>query len=80
MAIGIPTEFSSHDNSDARMNMCLEKLYDYDLVKDGKKILGSCQRRRGEKILIQGSIHLDSINEKSEILKSSGMEKGGQGG
>lgn len=37
---------------------CVDTFYKDDVFLNGKKIVGSCQRRRGKKILIEGSIHL----------------------
>jgi lipoate-protein ligase A len=47
-------------------NICIQTFYENDLVFYGKKIVGSCSRRRGNKLIIQGSIHinLDDINRK----------------
>ncbi|MDR1259857.1 MAG: hypothetical protein LBJ68_00555 [Endomicrobium sp.] len=43
---------------------CVHVLYENDLLFEGKKIVGSCSRRRANKLIIQGSIHvyLDFIN------------------
>ena len=37
---------------------CVKTFYKDDLFVNGKKVVGSCQRRRGKKILVEGSIHL----------------------
>ena len=38
---------------------CVKTLFSHDLFSNGKKIAGSSQRKRGETILLQGTIHLD---------------------
>lgn len=49
-------------------NMCLQTLYENDLVYNGKKVVGSCLRRRGNKILLQGSLHIDLEEEKRKVF------------
>lgn len=44
--IGTPTTIS-----------CVQTLYPHDVLHKGEKIIGSCQRRRGRKLLMQGSLH-----------------------
>ncbi len=44
---------------------CVQTLYKDDLLLNGKKIVGSCQRRRGKKILVEGSIHLKFTQEET---------------
>ena len=44
---------------------CVQTLYKDDLLVNGKKIVGSCQRRRGKKILVEGSIHLKFTQEET---------------
>ncbi|MDR0399285.1 MAG: hypothetical protein LBH33_05805 [Endomicrobium sp.] len=39
-------------------NICVNTFYTNDLVFQGKKIVGSCLRRRGGKLIVQGSIHV----------------------
>jgi lipoate-protein ligase A len=39
-------------------NICINTFYTNDLVFQGKKIVGSCLRRRGDKFIVQGSIHV----------------------
>ncbi len=47
---------------------CVETIYTHDVLHNGRKIVGSCMRRRGNTILLQGSIHLPSIvNQINEI-------------
>lgn len=45
---------------------CIDTFYKDDLFIKGKKIAGSCQRRRGKKILVEGSIHLHFDNKTVE--------------
>ena len=50
---------------------CVNTLYKYDLLLNGKKIVGSCQRRRGRRILVEGSIHLDlQEDQKKNFTKN----------
>lgn len=46
--------------------LCVETVYQYDILCGGRKIVGSCQRRRGETILVQGSIHVPSLVERAD--------------
>ena len=56
-------------NSDNVPNYsCVQTLYKDDLLLNGKKIVGSCQRRRGKKILVEGSIHLKFTEEQINIF------------
>ena len=52
----------SEDYISNNKNLCVQTLYSDDLMYEGKKIAGSCMRRRGKKILVQGSLHL-KLNE-----------------
>jgi lipoate-protein ligase A len=47
-------------------SICIQTFCENDLIFYGKKIVGSCSRRRGNKLIIQGSIHinLDIISRK----------------
>lgn len=54
---GIKTDYCAQ-NGDTRANLCTASVFAHDLAIDGKKILGSCQRRRGNVLLQQGSIHI----------------------
>ncbi|MBQ3834672.1 MAG: lipoate--protein ligase family protein [Elusimicrobia bacterium] len=47
---------------------CVQTLYKDDLLLNGRKIVGSCQRRRGKKILVEGSIHLALSDEQVNIF------------
>ena len=55
---GYKTEFANPSCKTKQANMCVEKFFAYDLLLNGKKALGSCQRRRGECLIVQGSLHL----------------------
>ncbi|WP_372519247.1 lipoate--protein ligase family protein [Candidatus Ruminimicrobiellum ovillum] len=56
------------ENSSSKNYSCVQTLYKDDLLLNGKKIVGSCQRRRGKKILVEGSIHLKMNAEESKIF------------
>ena len=47
---------------------CVKTLYKDDLLLNGEKIVGSCQRRRGKKILVEGTIHLSFTQEQTKIF------------
>ncbi len=55
-------------NDSLKNYSCVQTLYKDDLLLNGKKIVGSCQRRRGKKILVEGSIHLNLSKEQSDIF------------
>ena len=56
-------------NSDNVQNYsCVQTLYKDDLLLNGKKIVGSCQRRRGKRIIVEGSIHLDLKEDQIKIF------------
>ncbi|MGA2090803.1 MAG: hypothetical protein ABSH12_04990 [Endomicrobiales bacterium] len=40
---------------------CVETVYQHDLMLQNRKVVGSCQRRRGDTILLEGSIHIPSL-------------------
>ena len=50
---------------------CVNTLYKDDLLLNGKKIVGSCQRRRGNRILVEGSIHLILQEEQKKIFSKN---------
>lgn len=69
--INIDSSFAEIQTSDKKNMFCVQTLYSDDLLKDGKKIVGSCMRRRGKKILVQGSLHLNlKSSEKEEFSYS----------
>ena len=66
--------------------ICVQTVYNYDLMSQGKKIAGSCQRRRGKNIFVQGSVHVNSLVDKNafalefardiaEIMNAGVLEK-----
>jgi len=54
---GIKTDYCPQ-NGDKHTNLCTASIFAHDLAICGKKILGSCQRRRGNVLLQQGSIQV----------------------
>ena len=56
------------ESSETKNYSCVQTLYKDDLLLNGKKIVGSCQRRRGKKILVEGSIHLKLNMEEAKIF------------
>jgi lipoyl(octanoyl) transferase len=62
--IGIASEFVSQKQetpANSKSNtVCVKTFYEHDLHNAEKKIVGSCQRRRGKNLLVQGSIHLQN--------------------
>jgi lipoyl(octanoyl) transferase len=63
--LGILSEFMPQKNSQAKPSQgadrlsCVKTIFPHDLFHKGKKIAGSSQRKRGETILLQGTLHLD---------------------
>ena len=55
----------------AANNMCVETFYENDLIYKGKKVVGSCSRRRGTKILVQGSLHLQLDDIQKDVFQSA---------
>lgn len=57
---------------------CVDTFYKDDLFLNGRKIAGSCQRRRGKRILIEGSLHLEfdrqTIEKFSEVFFKNAAE------
>ena len=56
-SIGIICDNITKGGSEYKNFSCVKTFYKDDLFLDGKKLVGSCQRRRGKKILVEGSIH-----------------------
>ncbi|MDR3253780.1 MAG: hypothetical protein LBT07_02300, partial [Endomicrobium sp.] len=50
-------------------NVCVQSFYENDLLLEGKKIVGSCLRRRANKIIVQGSIHAH-LNDNNKTIFS----------
>ena len=67
--IGIFCDNITNAKNDKTSNYsCVQTLYKDDLILNGNKIVGSCQRRRGKKILVEGSIHLKFSSEQTETF------------
>jgi lipoate-protein ligase A len=59
-------------------SVCVQTFCENDLIFCGRKIVGSCSRRRGSKLIIQGSIHINLGNiSRKKFSKefASGMAK-----
>ncbi len=68
--IGFDCDFVSIGQNTPKNMFCVQTLYTDDLSYKGKKILGSCMRRRGTKILVQGSVHLElGDSRRSEFCR-----------
>lgn len=65
-SISIFCDKTNIENDSFKNYSCIQTLYKDDLLLNAKKIVGSCQRRRGKKILVEGSIHLKLTQEQSE--------------
>lgn len=50
---------------------CVNTFYKDDIFLEGRKLIGSCQRRRGTKLLVEGSIHLKMTKEQINIFTDS---------
>jgi len=55
----------------AANNICLQTLCENDLLYNGKKVVGSCLRRRRTKILVQGSVHIKLDDKQKEIFHAA---------
>ncbi|MCX5781240.1 MAG: hypothetical protein NT145_00825 [Elusimicrobia bacterium] len=42
-------------------SVCVNNIFPYDIHLNGRKIVGSCQRKRGSAFLVQGSIHVEKL-------------------
>ncbi|MCR4663136.1 MAG: hypothetical protein K5622_04535 [Endomicrobiaceae bacterium] len=69
--INIFCDKTAIENDNIKSYSCVQTLYKDDLLLNGKKIVGSCQRRRGKKILVEGSIHLNLTQEQSQKFANS---------
>ena len=65
-AINIFCDKTNIEDSKLKSYSCVQTLYKDDLLLNGKKIVGSCQRRRGKRILVEGSIHLNLTPEQTK--------------
>lgn len=61
--LGIDAEIVRARSGSERPPLCFQSKSRYEVVSDGKKIIGSAQKREGEFILLQGSISLDLLRE-----------------
>ena len=68
MAIGIICDNISKIDMEHKNFSCIKTFYKDDLFLNGKKLVGSCQRRRGKKILVEGSIHTCLNYEQIKIF------------
>jgi lipoate-protein ligase A len=50
--------------------ICVQTVFPYDLHQNGRKVVGSCQRRRGAVLLQQGSLHLRFEHDMSAVAKA----------
>jgi lipoate-protein ligase A len=64
---GINSKISTENRGDIN-NICIKTICENDLISNGKKIVGSCLRRRGDKIIVQGSIHIDLDGDDRKIF------------
>ncbi len=64
--INIESVFAPESAFNEEETLCVRRIYGYDLIFEGKKIAGSCMRRRGEKILVQGSVHINLNGAQKE--------------
>lgn len=67
-AINIFCDKTVIKNDNLKSYSCVQTLYKDDLLLNSKKIVGSCQRRRGKKILVEGSIHLNLAPEQTKTF------------
>jgi len=74
---GYKTEFANPSCKTEKANMCVEKFFAYDLLLNGRKALGSCQRRRGDCLIVQGSLHLPPNYNVQDVINnlSIGFQK-----
>ncbi len=64
--MGIDAEFFKNINIPKTGAVCVNTFYPHDLHISGKKILGSCQRRRGNALIVHGAIHLGVLSDRHE--------------
>ncbi|MDR1511534.1 MAG: hypothetical protein LBS15_02000 [Endomicrobium sp.] len=55
-------------------NMCVQTFYENDLISEGRKIVGSCSRKRGSKLMVQGAINVN-LNCRSKKIFSHNFAK-----
>lgn len=66
---GVKTEFYSDRPPRGANSICVQTFFPYDLQVSGRKVLGSCQRRRGKALLLEGSIHIKELPALEEFGK-----------
>ncbi|MDR1942020.1 MAG: hypothetical protein LBQ47_06815 [Endomicrobium sp.] len=52
-------------------NICVQTLYENDLIYKGEKVVGSCSRRRAAALLVQGSVHIKLDDAQKEIFQTA---------
>ncbi|MCA6079795.1 biotin/lipoate A/B protein ligase family protein [Candidatus Endomicrobiellum agilis] len=52
-------------------NICVQTFCENDLILNGRKITGSCLRRRGNKLMVQGSIHINLNSTDRKVFSSN---------
>ena len=67
-SIGINCDTKQSENLSPNNFSCVNTFYKDDVFFKGKKLIGSCQRRRGKILLVEGSIHLKMSNEQINIF------------
>jgi lipoate-protein ligase A len=55
-------------------DVCIQTLCENDLISNGVKIVGSCLRKRRNKLIVQGSIHVNFNNDDRKVLSSNFAE------
>jgi lipoate-protein ligase A len=56
------------EKADISDNICVNTFYTNDLVFQGKKVVGLCLRRRGGKIIVQGSVHINLERDDRDLF------------
>jgi lipoate-protein ligase A len=51
-------------------NICVNTFYTNDLILEDKKIVGSCLRRRGTNLIVQGSVHVRLGSKTKELFSN----------
>jgi lipoate-protein ligase A len=49
-------------------SICVQTFCENDLILNGKKIAGSCLRRRGSKLIVQGSVHIHLNDTEKKVF------------
>ncbi|MDR3256852.1 MAG: hypothetical protein LBT18_04340 [Endomicrobium sp.] len=52
-------------------NICIQTFCENDLISNKKKIVGSCLRRRGNKLMVQGSIHINLYGKAKKVFSKN---------